>query len=60
MDMTHANSMTAVAAQVIPRYFPPLYAAIPISFPYLFTASTALTMIAVAIADAMPMVMKAS
>lgn len=60
MDMKDANSMTAVAAQVIPRNIFPLYAAIPMSCPYLLMASTALTIIAVAMADAAPMAMKAS
>lgn len=55
-----ANSIKAVAAQVIPRNLLPLYAAMPMSAPCLLTVSTALTMTAVEIAEAMPRVRNAS
>ena len=51
--------MIAVAAQVMPKNSFPLYAAKPMSLPYLLMASTALTMMAVEMALAMPMVRKA-
>lgn len=49
-----------VAAHVIPRKVLPLYAAIPISFPYLLTEFTTLTMIVVDSAEAMPRAKKPS
>jgi hypothetical protein len=55
-----ANSMTAVAAHVMPKNLLPLYAAMPMSEPYLLTASTALTITAVEMAEAMPRVRNAS
>lgn len=55
-----ASSISAVAAQVMPRNRPPLYAAIPISSPYLLMALVALAIIVVAMADAIPMLRKAS
>lgn len=60
METMAARNVNAVAAHVIPRNRPPLYAAIPMSSPYLLMVLVALTIIAVAIPDAMPMLRKAS
>jgi hypothetical protein len=60
IQITEANSMTTVAAHVMPKNLLPLYAAMPISAPYLFTALTDLTMTAVEMAEAMPRVRNAS
>jgi hypothetical protein len=52
--------MRAVAAHVIPKNLLPLYAAMPMSAPYLLTALTTLTMTTVEMAEAMPRMRNAS
>ena len=52
--------MMMALAQVIPKNSPPLDAAMPISSPYLLTALTTLTMMAVEIAEAMPRAINAN
>jgi hypothetical protein len=52
--------MTAVAAQVMAKNFPPLVAWIPTSLVYLLILFVAITITAVATADATPIVAKAS
>jgi hypothetical protein len=47
-----AKSMRAVAAHVMPKNVLPLYAAMPISAPYLLMALTALTMTTVEMIEA--------
>lgn len=57
---TEANSMRAVAAHVMPKNVLPLYAAMPISAPYLLTALTVLVMMTVEMIEAMTRARNAS
>jgi hypothetical protein len=57
---TEANSMRAVAAHVMPKNVLPLYAAMPISAPYLLIALTVLVMRTVEMIEAMTIVRNAS